>query len=153
MENSRRLAAKKSGKIIYGPVQYSEEVYYNYLFSNMVNKLKEYLATNVFRISDNELRAFYENRKENLFRKGYYTRVRLEKLKEVASTGTPGKVKKIVESESILVFNDSLYAPEEEEMVRSMAREASRKLPAGESGSEITLNGTSYLVKIGRAHV
>ncbi|MFZ4521287.1 MAG: hypothetical protein ACOYNC_06250 [Bacteroidales bacterium] len=148
IENSRRLAAKQSGKIIYGPVQYSEEVYYNYLFSNMVNKLKEFLATSLFKVSDKELKEIYENQKDTLFRKGYYTRVRLAKLKEVAIEDSPGKMKKIVESESVLVFNDSLYTPEEEEMVRSMAKAASGKLLAGEDSGEIALNGTSYIIRV-----
>jgi hypothetical protein len=43
-ENARRIKVKESGGIIYGPVQYSEEVYYNYLYSNLEIRLKEYLG-------------------------------------------------------------------------------------------------------------
>lgn len=67
-ENKRRLAAKQAGKVIYGPVQYSEEVYYNYLFSNMVNSLKERMAGPVFMINDEKLKEIYEMEKDSLYR-------------------------------------------------------------------------------------
>jgi hypothetical protein len=74
-ENKLRLEARSMNRVIYGPVQYSEEVYYNYLFTNMVNQLKDTLDDKIFNISDDKLREVYETDKDRLYRKGYYTKI------------------------------------------------------------------------------
>ncbi|MCX6267338.1 MAG: hypothetical protein NTW16_08290 [Bacteroidetes bacterium] len=76
-ENKRRVLARQAGAVIYGPVQYTEEVYYNYLFSNMITRLKEYLASSVFRITGETLMKIYENEKDSLYRQGFCTKTRL----------------------------------------------------------------------------
>lgn len=45
-ENKQRQEALKKNIVIYGPEQYSMENYYDYLTSNMVIKLKDYLVRN-----------------------------------------------------------------------------------------------------------
>ncbi len=80
-ENNRRLEARKLNKVIYGPVQYSEDVYYNYLFTNMVNQLKNVLDEKVFSISDEKLKQVYEIDKNRLYRRGYYMKIRLIGMK------------------------------------------------------------------------
>ena len=47
-DNKRRLEAYKNKKPFMVPVQYSEEFYYAYLYKNMVIKLKDILANEVF---------------------------------------------------------------------------------------------------------
>jgi hypothetical protein len=147
-ENRRRLVAKQSGKVIYGPVQYSEEVYYNYLFSNMVNRLKEFLAASVFRITEEDLKEAYEKEKDSLYRMGYYTGVNLIKLKTGDGTSGDNGKNMARETETILVFNDSLYAPEEDDPIRSMAKETARKLIKGQSSQVVELNGAFYIVEV-----
>jgi hypothetical protein len=80
-ENKRRLEARSLNKVIYGPVQYNEDVYFNYLFTNMVNQLMNILNENVFKITDRQLKEIYETDKERLYRKGYFTKIRLFGIK------------------------------------------------------------------------
>ncbi|WP_141505496.1 hypothetical protein [Paenibacillus luteus] len=42
-ENERRLKAAEKKELLYGPLQYEENTYYDYLFSNMVLQYKEML--------------------------------------------------------------------------------------------------------------
>lgn len=67
-ENKMRILAKKEGKVIFGPVQYSEEMYYDYAFSNMVLKLKENLSQKELVSTENVLKEYYERNKEVLFK-------------------------------------------------------------------------------------
>jgi len=147
-ENVRRLAAKQSGKVIYGPVQYSEEVYYNYLFSSMVNSLKESLSQSRFDITEAKLKEAFEKEKDSLFQLGYYTRVQLIRLKTDDNVGSNDKKVAIEDDRTTLIFNDSVYSPEEEDEVRSMARVEARKLMQGQSGKGIVLNGVGYMVHV-----
>jgi len=68
-ENKRRLNAVKNKKPVYGPVQYSEEFYYNYLYNNMVIKLKNILGSEVFNFTDNRYKEYYETNKDIHYRK------------------------------------------------------------------------------------
>jgi hypothetical protein len=79
-ENTSRLEAKRNNKVIYGPVQYAEGVYFNYCFSNMVNHLKMKLDEKVFAIKEPDLMQLYEKDKDSLYRRGYYTKARLYSL-------------------------------------------------------------------------
>lgn len=47
-ENKKRRDAMAKKTVFYGPEQYELENYYDYLFSNMVIKLKDYLVRNEF---------------------------------------------------------------------------------------------------------
>ncbi|MEI7980239.1 MAG: metallophosphoesterase [Bacteroidota bacterium] len=76
-ENRRRLDAKNKGKVIFGPVQYSEEVYYDYLFSNLVIALKKKMNDSVFKINDVQVVDVYNKNRVPL---GYGT---LENCKSV----------------------------------------------------------------------
>ncbi len=147
-ENHRRLVAKQTGKVIYGPVQYSEEVYYNYLFSNLVNNLKENLAGSVFSITDEKLKATYERQKDSLYRKGFITEVRLVKLEHGMEKAGDDKGKAMQKAETVLVFNDSVYVPEEEDPFRLIVRETAGKMAVGQSSQPIEFQGTFYIVHV-----
>ena len=147
-ENHRRLVAKKSGEVIYGPVQYSEEVFYNYLFSNMVYRFRENLAGSVFRITDEKLKEAYEKDKDSLYRKGYHTVAVLIKLKPGQGVTCDESEKMMPQAETTLVFNDSVYAPEEDDVIRSMVKEASRKLAKGQCSEIIGFQGARYVVMV-----
>lgn len=64
-ENARRQAAIASKQTIYGPLQYNEQSYFSYRFSNMVIQLKQIMGQKLFALSDNNLRAYYEQIKQN----------------------------------------------------------------------------------------
>ncbi len=68
-ENTRRKEAVSQGKAIYGPQQYDETGYYRYLFENRVIQLKDKLAENELKVSDTQLRQYYEEIKDKQFRK------------------------------------------------------------------------------------
>lgn len=68
-ENKQRLDAMKNKRPIYGPVQYSAEFYYAYLYNNMVIKLKDILGKEVFTFTEKEYEDFYGTNKDILFRK------------------------------------------------------------------------------------
>ena len=147
-ENTRRLSAKQSGKVIYGPVQYTEDVYYSYLFSNMVAGLKELLSVSKFRISERQIMESYDNEKDSMFKRGYYTEIILMRLNADSGNGNQDIVKSSRDSQTTMIFNDSVYSPEEEEALRSLAKEAARKLSKGECSKALEFRGTAYMVKV-----
>lgn len=67
-ENKRRMDAIKNKKPVYGPVLYSEEMYYAYLHNNMEIQLKEFLGKEVFTFTDREFTDYYNSNKDHLFR-------------------------------------------------------------------------------------
>ena len=67
-ENNRRKKAASNHQIIYGPVQFSEVNYYDYLLSNLILKLKNRLAKDSFFISDSQLKTQYELNKVNVYK-------------------------------------------------------------------------------------
>jgi len=67
-ENQRRKVDIINHKVIYGPTQLSEENYFNYLFSNVVLRLKQELYRRKFNHSEAQLRLLYENEKDSLYK-------------------------------------------------------------------------------------
>ncbi len=64
-ENIRRIKILAKNGVIYGPEQYTEKTYFEYIFSNMQIKLKTKLGQDTFYLSDDELKKFHESRKKN----------------------------------------------------------------------------------------
>ncbi|KRE36567.1 peptidyl-prolyl cis-trans isomerase [Paenibacillus sp. Soil724D2] len=77
-ENERRNAALAKGQIIYGPTQYTEQMYYGYVLSNMAIQLKKALAEKSWQITDSDLQNYYDQIKNTVFRNP--APVRLQKL-------------------------------------------------------------------------
>jgi hypothetical protein len=67
-ENKRRFDALQNKQVVFGPEQYSEENYFDYLFTNLVIQIKKKLSENTLGISDNQLRQIYEKRKNKLYK-------------------------------------------------------------------------------------
>lgn len=67
-ENERRKAALQNGQPIYGPVQYSEWTYYDYLHSNLLIQLKDKLKETELTVSEDETHQAYEQRKDTRYR-------------------------------------------------------------------------------------
>lgn len=146
-ENKRRLTAKKSGEVIYGPVQYSEGVYYNYLFSNMVIKLKEHLARYEFGITREKLNDAYLKDKDSLYSKGFYTVIRLTNLAPVTGKSDAEGGKTFIHPETTLIFNDSVFTPEDDDPLRSMVRAAAGNLSTGQS-IPVEFEGKRYVIMV-----
>lgn len=64
-ENARRERAIAKGEVIYGPQQYDEWSFYQYQFSNMVNKLLALLGEKSFKPGEDEIVDYYERNKNS----------------------------------------------------------------------------------------
>jgi hypothetical protein len=67
--NESRKQTVINKKVIYGPIEYTESEYFDYLLSLDIIALKEKLAREDFDISENNIRAFYNSNKNELYRK------------------------------------------------------------------------------------
>jgi len=67
-ENLRRKGDIINHKVIYGPTQLTEENYFNYIFSNVVLRLKQKLYRSKFNHSETQLRLLYDNEKDSLYK-------------------------------------------------------------------------------------
>lgn len=67
-ENKRRQEAVEAKKVIYGPHQYDEQGYYNYILSGIETQLKETLSKKDLAVSDDQVKAYYEANKDTLYK-------------------------------------------------------------------------------------
>lgn len=67
-ENKRRKDAVSKRQVVYGPIQYDENGYFNYVFSNLIMKLKEKLADTEYKPTDAELKAYYERVRNDFYK-------------------------------------------------------------------------------------
>ena len=68
VENQRRKETVQKGGIIYGPEQYSENEYFEYVFSNLRKELKEKMATELGWNEESELQEYYETFKDSYYK-------------------------------------------------------------------------------------
>lgn len=80
-ENERRQLAVESKKVIYGPINFTEQTYFSYYFSNLIIELKQILAANEFDLSENELREFYESHKDSHYKREDRVKIEILSLK------------------------------------------------------------------------
>lgn len=66
--NKKRLESVQNKQPVYGPVQYSENNYFNYLFTNNVIRLKELMAGREISLEETDLKNFYDTIKTKLFK-------------------------------------------------------------------------------------
>lgn len=81
-ENERRRVALKNNQVIYGPKQYTEDTYYDYLHSTRLHVLKDKLSKDEFAITEEELNTYYENTKDRYpdYKKADFIKVRCIKI-------------------------------------------------------------------------
>lgn len=75
VENQRRLSSLKNKEVFYGPIQYTEENYFQYKFSNLVIGIKNQLSENDFKPTDENLKTYYEIVKDSLYKMQDYIKV------------------------------------------------------------------------------
>lgn len=68
-ENSERKEAVSKGQVIYGPQQYGESEFFNYMFSNTLIKLKEKLEEKELAVSEQEMKAYYNANRDKSFKR------------------------------------------------------------------------------------
>ncbi|UCC68474.1 MAG: peptidyl-prolyl cis-trans isomerase, partial [Armatimonadota bacterium] len=71
----RRKRALAAGEPIYGPMEYEEDTYFSYVFSNMVIELKRRLGRGELQATEEALRARYEETRGKLYRRGERVKV------------------------------------------------------------------------------
>ncbi|BBH21552.1 hypothetical protein Back11_28970 [Paenibacillus baekrokdamisoli] len=99
-ENNRRKAAIKAKEVIYGPVQYSEETYFEYVFSNMQSQLKDKLKGKEIAYTSEDLRQYYEATKAKYAKEA---RITIEKI-AVTYVDQDGKVMESRKKEAKLIM-------------------------------------------------
>ena len=73
-ENQRRTEDLSKGRPVFGPKQYQENQYFDYVFSNQIIKLKEKLGEKELKTSEDNLKKYYEAHLD-LFKKGEIIKV------------------------------------------------------------------------------
>lgn len=81
-ENERRKAAKGNNEMIFGPIEYRESDYFNYVHSNMETELKKKLSETEFNFLWSDYLSYYENHK-NLFETEDGKNIPIEDVKDV----------------------------------------------------------------------
>lgn len=181
-ENKIRLEAKNRNQVIYGPVQYTEDVYYSYLFTNMVNQLKAQLERDFFDISEKKLKEIYETDKYHEYPNGFYTKILLVEMKMASNltVGVKDSVRnsvrislnelrtciltndnclgpatgKFKDNNSVslvtkeIIFNDSVYAPEEENTLLTEVKEQAKTIKQGDCCQVMEVPGILYFFQI-----
>jgi len=77
-DNRSRIEKHKKGEVIFGPVETSLGEYVDYLFSNLVIRLKEHLNSHEFRASESKLESYYQKIKGKYF--NYTPSIKVEYL-------------------------------------------------------------------------
>ena len=106
-ENTRRKEAVKQGRPVFGPVLYDESGYYSYLFENMVIRLKEVLAGSELQVTDGQVREYYEQVRDQKFRKEDSVRVQKLSIPYIAQ-GKKGPAREEVKAIMETIRNKSL---------------------------------------------
>ncbi|HHW00551.1 MAG TPA: hypothetical protein GXX36_13460 [Clostridiaceae bacterium] len=176
-ENKRRKKAVENNEIIYGPVEYQKNVYYEYLYSNMKIALKELLEGKEIQFTEEDLMSYYEQIKDSLYRKegevkilkAYVTytdenrnfseenrKAALEKIRQVKLKMDQGEnIKNISDSspkgESLKVnFVEQVFNEKTAKHDQQSALELktrARRLSVGEISDIIEENNTFYVIK------
>ncbi|QGQ95107.1 hypothetical protein EHS13_09525 [Paenibacillus psychroresistens] len=76
-ENVRRAAAVEKGAVIYGPIQYDEAMYFDYIHNNLIHQIQAKLTEQAEPLDENKLQVLYDSLKESIFKKEPITRVQL----------------------------------------------------------------------------
>lgn len=155
VENKRRHEAKETGTVIFGPIQYSTEVFFDYTFSNMVIKLKDHLTTSQFDLSERKLQEIYHQQKETRFRQPDYIKIQkisVENAKFKSSASALRAItqlrKNLIKEKYVpkttvnlhveqLIFNPNQYLPED----------SVRNIELNVLASKLTKGGVSEIVK------
>ncbi|MCF8380406.1 MAG: hypothetical protein K9H49_12555 [Bacteroidales bacterium] len=177
-ENNRRKIAKENNQVIFGPEQYSTETYYNYIFSNMVIRLKEKLLLLKFNLLEEDLKAKYEELKTNMFSIGYCSKINVLTITPLILYPTEKRKKQQLKAIELLqskmrngqlpddldryrkiskqlnlcskeyVFNDSIYSGEEDDIFLSLIKKESEKLSPGLISEIIETQNNYYLLQL-----
>lgn len=66
-DNRSRIEKHKNNEVVFGPIETSLDEYMDYLFSNLVIRLKDYLNRHNFKASESQLESYYQEIKREYF--------------------------------------------------------------------------------------
>ena len=67
-ENERRKKAVAQGEVIYGPIAYTESVFYNYKYESMLDEVRREKAAREFKFSEDEYKQRYDEDKNTKYK-------------------------------------------------------------------------------------
>lgn len=80
LENERRQQAIKNHQVVFGPAQYTEEAYFEYVMGNAALSVKNQLMEHDWKPNEQQLITFYESNKRRLYHAPATVKVRLLSL-------------------------------------------------------------------------
>lgn len=171
-ENARRAKAVASRQVIYGPVRYTEDTYFEYIMTNATTAVKSKMQLDdKSKPDERALKAFYESHKDELYQTPGVVKVLSMSISFLDSGRNADPSKKVqakkqlqeasAKLESGASFNDlaNTYSDQEaqQELVfnlgnfrhnsRSPVARAAEKMSPGETSGIIEENGSLYLIK------
>lgn len=171
-ENARRTKAVANHEVIYGPVQYDEDTYFEYVMTNATTAVKRGMLADLRSHAEEQtLRAFYEQHKQELYQTPGSARVLSlsvsflnadheadPAMKEKAAARlreAEAKLKQGATFEEIaLTYADSRAARElsfnlanDRQNARSPVAQTAARMKAGETSGIVEENGSLYLLK------
>ncbi len=102
-EQQRRKNAYKSKQVIFGPIELTELGYYNYIISNLQIRLKNHLAANQFKVSDEQLKNYYLQTSNN-----HSDKSEKSSVKEIPFNSIPREFRSVYIDERYNALIDSL---------------------------------------------
>ncbi|PYI53495.1 peptidyl-prolyl cis-trans isomerase [Paenibacillus flagellatus] len=82
-EQARRKEAAKRGTVVYGPVGYDEDTYFDVFHNDLFHKLKNRIAA----VTEAELEGAYEKTKRTMFVRDYVYELELATIRDVPEEG------------------------------------------------------------------
>ncbi len=165
-ENARRSKAYKNNQVIYGPVQYREQEYYDLIFSDMIAGLKQKLLREMT-FEEEKISGYYLEHQENYRRSDTLTvykitagysgheaagRTEAEKImkeikKRLEQGESPGDIagEYTEDTASAVEFGEQSFGPltaKGDHMASPELLEAAGKLEQGEVSEILDVNGT-----------
>ncbi|MDQ6423181.1 peptidylprolyl isomerase [Paenibacillus sp. LHD-117] len=170
-ENKRRQRAIRNREVIYGPRQYEENAYFEYVLSNTTRLVKGQLMEEQWKPDDQQLKWFYDLRKNQLYLSHGLVKVKLisisfldsnqsvdEALKEdakkqmekalsMAASGTDFEhIPKAFDTD-VQMMEKEFNSSNVRSNARSPVAQAAEKLSMNEISGIIEENGRLYLIK------
>ncbi|OZB98359.1 hypothetical protein CJP46_04170 [Paenibacillus sp. XY044] len=107
-ENKRRQTAINHHQVVFGPAQYSEEAYFEYVMTNAVVSVKNDLMAHEWKPDEQQLKRFYESQKSARPEDPAFDAVRDQVVKDYIDHKYEGYVRERV-SEAKVVLNQEQY--------------------------------------------
>ncbi|OUS76072.1 hypothetical protein B1748_14775 [Paenibacillus sp. MY03] len=175
-ENERRKEAVKKNEVIYGPLQYTEEAYFEYVTANLLIQLQSRLEGAEIPLTEPLLKQYYDTIKEKYYKGEDAVRVHKIRISYMGQDGAINLKKKeqawelmreaqgkLEQGESFAVLAEQLNETKEErssygeqvfdrstaredQMSGGVLRQEAMKLAAGGTSGIIETNNALYLL-------